>query len=457
MSTGCRQALPGRQTVKQQTADAEGRHEVKTAEITGNRTGKFPREQGFHNIGVHFGAAHVAPLPFPQAQGIGRRVDVLERRGFIGDDDDFVLQVPDLRVGFGPGPEKPAKGQARKGARGPHIADQGKHRQVDGAGVIGRPVFQGRVMLQALEFAGRVLSRGPDGQEFGEAEHDLAVFIAHGGGIAADHPIGVGEESHQSHVQGLPGQGGKVIRNGQGCLDFLLPVDPQVGRHDHLTGRQLLLERPVILQGWVVRGQVVLFQPVLDAHIIEIIQSHDFGAGPPENFDDPGKIRGPADQRVLGVLVQGRLIQGDDGHMLRRITAAGQLMPEVGVNTFRFFQPAGPGHALHDRAHQNQQGDQVQPRSFPTEIFHRLKGVCRFDMTPALIGSRRVSVPPTQKDFTKRLPNCQWLPSVFGNAALNLNLYRSLKSWTSRRAVRKPSPEARLAKGQSARTAALRE
>ena len=65
-------------------------------------------------------------------------------------------------------------------------------------------------MFQALDFPGRVLPGGPGGQKFGEGEHDLAIIIGQGGGIAADHPVGVGEEIHQSHVKGSPGQGGKV-------------------------------------------------------------------------------------------------------------------------------------------------------------------------------------------------------------------------------------------------------
>ena len=79
-------------------------------------------------------------------------------------------------------------------------------------------------------------------------------------------------------------------------------------------------------------------------------------------------------QRFLRVRVQGRLIQSHDGHMRRLISDPGQPMPEVGVNTFRRLQPPGPGHALHGRAHQDQQDDQVQPRSFSGGNFSQAQG-----------------------------------------------------------------------------------
>ena len=176
---------------------------------------------------------------------------------------------------------------------------------------------------------------------------------------------------------------------GRLTLTFLLFVQHQVGRHDHLAGSQLGLKRGIIVQTRVVGRQVEPFQPVLDTHIIEIIQAHDPGPGPPQDRNDPGEVGGPAHQRFLGVRGQGRLIQGHDGHMLRLIPDPGQPVPEVGVHTFRRRQPPGPGHALYGRAHQDQQDEQVEPRSFPAVIFHRLKGICRCDMTTALIGPVR--------------------------------------------------------------------
>ena len=149
-------------------------------------------------------------------------MDVLERRGFIGDDDDLVLEVLNLGIGFGARAEKAPEGKAGKGARRPHVTDKGKSAQVDGAGVIGRPVFESRIMFQALDFPGRVLPGGPGGQLFGQGEGDLAITIGHGGHIAADRPVGIGEKIHQAHVEDSPGQGGKIVRDGQ--VDFDLSV-----------------------------------------------------------------------------------------------------------------------------------------------------------------------------------------------------------------------------------------
>ncbi len=232
-------------------------------------------------------------------------MDVLEGRGFIGNDDDLVLEAPNLGIGLGPGTEKPAEGKAGEGARGPHITDKGKGAQVDGAGVIGRPVFEGGILFQALDFSGRVLAGGPGGQKLGKGEHDLAIIIGQGGSIAADRAIGVGEEIDQPHVKGLPGQGGKVAGDGEDDLDFLVGVDPQVGGHDHPPGSELGLEGLVILQARVVGRQIQLFEPVLDTHIIEIIQAHDPGPGGPQDLDDPGKVGGPAHQRFIRVFGQG--------------------------------------------------------------------------------------------------------------------------------------------------------
>ena len=175
-------------------------------------------------------------------------------------------------------------------------------------------------------------------------------------------------------------------------LTFCCPSTPRLAAMTTWPEASWALKACIILQTRVVGRQIQLFQPVLDTHIIEIIQSHDPGPDPPQDLDDPGKVGGPAHQRFLRVLGQGRLIQGHDGHMLRLIADA---RPTDARGRSKYF-PALSSHPA-----------QVMPcTAAPTrtskmnrcshEVFRRKffigsREYVGSEMTAALIGSRRVA------------------------------------------------------------------
>ena len=195
------------------------------------------------------------------------------------------------------------------------------------------------------------------------------MIIAQGRYEAPDGAVIVIEKIDQSHLLLRSGQGRQVAGDGRDDA-FLLMV--QVSGHDHLAGGQLLLKGTVIIEAAVIQGQIQGLQPGFDADLEEIIQADGPGPHPAQDLDDPGKMRGPADQRLSRVGLQGRFIQGDDHHVLRLVADAGQLVPQVVIEIFRALQPARPGDAGHYRADRHQQGQKKRGVFTPENFGHVL-------------------------------------------------------------------------------------